>query len=109
MFGVASHRTNKAQTKSWVVGIALRRPGSYVGRRPVSTINVAETLMHEMGHVLGLGHPESHPFDIMAQNHRGHHRHSSTVYVGFSDRDLAVIAWLYDQTSFVPILSLYRR
>jgi len=95
---------------SYVRGIAMRRP---TRTRPVG--NVAETLMQEFGHMLGLSHSDEVPKelqlkitenDIMRQGHR--HKHPYLVYVRFTMRDLAAIAWLFDQKKVVPILSLTR-
>lgn len=64
--------------------------------------NVAQILMQELGHVLGLDHSED-PQDIMYT--RMHtQRYPALEHARLSGRDVQALAWLYDQPGFVPIV-----
>ncbi|MDQ7826977.1 MAG: matrixin family metalloprotease [Candidatus Eremiobacteraeota bacterium] len=66
--------------------------------------NLAEILMQELGHVIGLGHSQDSG-DIMYQAmHR--HRYPSLSSVHLTQRDMQAFAWLYSQQAFVPILGI---
>jgi len=66
--------------------------------------NLAQILMQEMGHVVGLGHSQDNR-DIMYQSmHR--HRYPSLSAVQFTGRDMQALAWLYSQQTFIPIVAL---
>lgn len=66
--------------------------------------NLAEILMQEMGHVVGLDHSQDNR-DIMYQSmHR--HRYPSLSAVQFTGRDMQALAWLYGQQTFIPIVGI---
>jgi hypothetical protein len=67
--------------------------------------SMAETLIQELGHLLGLGHSEGKD-DVMSQGHPPHH--ADLRFVSLSSRDFAAMSWLYAQPfnpkSCVPIV-----
>lgn len=86
-------------------GVVMQRPS---GDRPESII--AEDLLQELGHLLGLGHSQD------ANDMMGQHRHAPAEYriheplefVEVTQRDLSALAWLYAQDNYVPIVSRRR-
>ena len=86
---------------SIIRGVVMRRPSR---RRPAAMI--AEDLVQELGHILGLGHSDD-PRDMMGQHHHPpehYENHAPLEFVELTQRDVAAVAWLYDQGSFVPIV-----
>ncbi len=74
-----------------------------VMRRGADEAKIAETLVQELGHILGLDH-SSVSDDIMAPTvHR--HWHDSLRFVVVTERDLSALWWLYQQPRFVPIVA----
>jgi predicted Zn-dependent protease len=66
--------------------------------------SLAEILMQELGHVVGLGHSSDSRDILYKDMHR--HRYPSLSSVKFTQRDLQAFAWLYSQQAFIPILGL---
>ena len=86
---------------SIIGGVVMRPP---VGQRPAAM--VAEDLLQELGHILGLGHSQD-PRDMMGQhNHPAdyYQHHAPLEFVELTKRDLAALVWLYRQDDFVPIV-----
>lgn len=64
--------------------------------------NLAQILMQELGHVLGLDHSEDRSDVMYATMHT--RRYPSLSAARLSGRDVQALAWLYDQQTFVPIV-----
>ncbi len=91
--GAAMLRISPSQT---VIAGVVMRPAS-------DEAKVGETLVQELGHLLGLEH-SSAPNDIMAPTvHQ--HWHDSLKYVEVTQRDLSALWWLYQQPRYVPIVA----
>ncbi|MHC9544855.1 MAG: matrixin family metalloprotease [Vulcanimicrobiota bacterium] len=90
----------------WVSGEGVERVKG-ITMEPNTRIpegNLAEILMQEMGHVIGLDHSQDNR-DIMYQSmHR--HRYPSLSSVKFTGRDMQALAWLYSQQTFIPIVGI---
>ncbi|GEM_PF-2105179 len=66
--------------------------------------NLAEILMQELGHVVGLGHSLDNRDILYKDMHR--HRYPSLSSVHLTERDMQAFAWLYSQQIFVPIVGI---
>ncbi|MEP1305208.1 MAG: matrixin family metalloprotease [Balneola sp.] len=82
---------------SYIRGIVMLPPDAE------NSLQTAEVLIQEMGHILGLDHSE-HPSDIMnGQAHPLHHDDLSQIKL--TTRDRQMLSWLYSQSNYVPIVS----
>ena len=82
---------------SYIRGIVMLPPDTE------NSLQTAEVLIQEMGHILGLDHSE-HPSDIMnGQAHPLHHDDLSQIKL--TTRDRQMLNWLYSQSNYVPIVS----
>ena len=63
--------------------------------------NVAQILMHEMGHVLGLDESKEGVDVMFWQMHR--RRYADVNSIRPSRRDVQSLTWLYNQGGYVPI------
>lgn len=82
-------------------GAVMQRPS---GNRPDAMI--AEDLLQELGHLLGLGHSQDGN-DMMGQHQHApdeNRNHEPLEFVQVTQRDLSALAWLYTQDEFVPIV-----
>ena len=105
----------KSRTRSWFTesGVRERRPDAQgtaypsdglIGMMPLgrfrSLARAGETLLQEMGHVLGLGHSEIGT-DIMY--HRARNYCPNLDLLAVSDRGKQMLIWLYNEKTYVPI------
>ncbi len=81
-------------------GIIMKTPTSgNLGR-------ITETLMQELGHLLGLGHSEGEEGrkDIMSPMAHSHF-HGNLSEVNMTDRDRQMLGWLYTRKKYIPAIS----
>ncbi len=67
---------------------------------------IAEDLVQELGHILGLGQSDD-PRDMMGQHNlppEHYDNHAPLEFVDLTRRDLAAVVWLFDQDRFVPMV-----